>query len=89
MAVVEVGYVTLLIYDIPCKYTSPNGYGVQPSRPRHIIYKYVKMGWVARLQNSVLQILDSRAIEPIVEAITAAGGHVLLIRGDLIEYIAA
>ena len=78
--------VTLIIYDIPVKYTSVNGYGVQPSSPRRVIRKFIDAGMVERLQDSVLLVHDERAIKPIVDAILAYGGHVLVIRGVMEEY---
>jgi len=77
---------TLIIYDIPVKYTHQNGYGVQPSGPRRVIRDFIDAGWVERIQDSVILVHDERAIDPIVDKIVAYKGHVIVIRGSMEEY---
>ena len=79
--------VILIIYDIPVKYTHPNGYGVQPSRPRSVIGRFVKAGWVDRIQESVLSVNDPRAIGPIFDAVAESGGKCMVVYGRIVREV--
>ncbi len=82
-----IGPVVLLLYDIPARGTSPNGGGIYPWRPSYVIKKYIKQEMLRRIQESVLEVLDAKAIYPTIEAVTAANGTVYLVKGYAWLYV--